>query len=186
MIEDAVAALSRVPEKLDIAKLKLPNEGGVYAWWVDRGAMAEVHGSKHPTEVALDLLYIGIAPKGDRSSATLRSRVVGNHMRGNIAASTFRLTLAALLRDELALAPISRAGKLLLPTDQNLRLSQWQQLHLRLTWHQTATPWLLESALIAHLAPPLNLAANKGHSFHASLSKARAALRQLAVPEGGC
>jgi hypothetical protein len=43
------------------------------------------------------LVYVGIAPSRLTSRATVRPRVVGNHIGGNLAASTFRRSLAALL-----------------------------------------------------------------------------------------
>src|SRR4051812_15272968 len=73
----------------------LPASPGLYAWWMQPGAVPGVSGPMHPTE-KVQLLYVGIAPSRPSSSATLRSRVVGQHVRGNIGASTFRLSLAAL------------------------------------------------------------------------------------------
>jgi len=96
------------------------------------------------------------------------------------AASTLRRTLAALLLDELALTPTAARTKVTLPRDQNTRLSAWQQRHLRLTWHPCARPWELEAAIIERLAPPLNLASNAAHPFHATLAAARQRLRQAA------
>lgn len=101
-------------------------------------------------------------------------------MQGNIAASTLRRTLAALLMTELALTPLRRGKKVVLPPDQNTRLSSWQQTYLRLTWHDTPHPWLTEAAVISTLRPPLNLADNHSHPFHATLTAARQALQRAA------
>ena len=179
-IKQAIAALTGRAQTLDIAKPHLPKTGGLYAWWIHKNALAGVPVNKHPTEQALDLLYVGIAPSGVTSKSTLRSRVVGNHMRGNIAASTLRRTLAALLIHELRLTPIKKGTKVILPRHQNAQLSAWQQMHLRLTWHETQQPWLIEAGVIAALQPPLNLADNGEHPFFPTLSAARKALQQAA------
>lgn len=179
-IAEAVASLTAKAHPLDVAKPLLPKSGGIYAWWVHENALDGVPDNKHPTEATLDLLYVGIAPSGVTSKSTLRSRVVENHMRGNIAASTLRRTLAALLIHELRLTPIKNGTKVILPRDQNTQLSHWQQTHLRLTWHTTAQPWLIEAGVIEVLKPPLNLADNREHPFFLILSAARKALQQAA------
>jgi hypothetical protein len=174
----AIMALGGQPVSLDIARARLPKTGGLYAWWIAKNVLPVVPSTTHHN--GLDLLYIGIAPSGTSSTATLSSRVVGNHMRGNIAASTLRRTLAALLLDELKLTPLRRKTKVILPKEQNQLLSDWQQRHLKLTWHPTSKPWLLEHAVIAELAPPLNLAANNQHAFYTTLSLARRRLVESA------
>jgi hypothetical protein len=131
-LQEALAALTANAVALDVAKPRLPKAGGLYAWWMLRNALADVPGNKHPSDADLDLIYVGIAPNGPASASTLRSRVVGNHMRGNM------------------------------------------------TWHAVTKPWLLESAVIAALGPPLNLADNKTHPFHGTLSAARQRLQQAA------
>ncbi len=176
----AIATLTGQTFALDVAKAQLPKAGGLYAWWIVGGALPNVPTSKHPIESNVALLYVGIAPSGDKSKATLRSRVVGTHMNGNIAASTFRRTLASLLIKALALKPTNRGTKVVLPKDHNARLSTWQKTHLRLTWFATPNPKLLEAAVIDALSPPLNLADNLAHPFHKTLSAARRALKQAA------
>lgn len=175
--EAAIRALTGKTVSLEDARAQLPKAGGMYAWWIVASALPGVPANAHPTEPGVDLLYVGVAPNGPSSNATLRSRVVGNHLDGNIAASTLRRTLASLLVDELALTPIKKGSKVVLKTEHNARLSVWQMTHLRLTWHETAEPWRIERAVIAALGPPLNLADNKEHAFFATLSEARQALR---------
>jgi hypothetical protein len=179
-VEVAIAALRGKPVTLDVAKPLLPKSGGIHAWWIAKRKLAEVPANPHPTEPELDLLYVGVAPHGETSAATLSSRVVGHHMRGNIAASTLRGALAALLLDHLALTPIKSATKVTLPKQQNDQLSKWQQEHLRLTWHAIATPWTIEAAVITAMRPPLNLADNTAHPFHETLSAARRKLQAAA------
>lgn len=181
-VQEAIAALTATPVSLDVAKPQLPKSDGLYAWWIVNNALAGVPPNKHPTAAGHDLIYIGVAPSSEASASTLKSRVVGNHMRGNIAVSPLRRTLAALLLDELALTPIQNGAKVTLPRQQNTQLSHWQQQHLRLTWHTAPKPWLLEPAVITALAPPLNLADNTSHPFHETLSAARRKLQHAAVP----
>jgi hypothetical protein len=172
----AIAALTGTAVTLDVAKPLLPKSSGVYAWWIAGAVIPNVPVNKHPFEVDLDLAYVGIAANRPGSSATLRSRVVGNHMNGNIAASTLRRILAALLIATLDLQPTKKGKKVVLPKDQNLRLSGWQMTHLRVTWFATAAPWLVESAINSTLKPPLNLDGNETHPFYKDLSAARRAL----------
>jgi GIY-YIG catalytic domain-containing protein len=181
-VERAIAALTGTPLTLDVARPLLPREGGLYAWWISNRALAPVGvpANPHPTLAELDLLYVGIAPSGATSRSTLRSRVIGNHMRGNIAASTLRRTLAALLLEVLKLRPVVQGDKVQLPKEQNTELGRWQHQHLRLTWHAVPKPWLLESTVIAKLRPPLNLVSNQDHAFYSTLSEARRRLQQAA------
>ncbi len=73
----------------------LPDELGLYAWWLaDRSKLPQVPTADHPLKRTLGLLCVGIAPVASRSLATLRRRVIRNHLCGNIAASTFRFSLA--------------------------------------------------------------------------------------------
>ncbi len=175
-----IAALTSNTVSIDDARSQLPKVGGMYAWWVVGSALPDVPANRHLSEPSVDLLYVGIAPNGASSTATLRSRVVGNHLNGNIAASTLRRTLASLLIQSLALEPRMKGTKLVLPAEHNRRLSLWQRTHLRLTWHATPHPWLVEAHVISALRPPLNLADNDGHPFHATLSAARRAFRNAA------
>ncbi|MEX1262792.1 MAG: GIY-YIG nuclease family protein [Actinomycetota bacterium] len=181
----ATELISSVVE-IEIAR-RLPDEGGLpaspgfYAWWARMNAIEGVPLSPHPNHQQSGLLYVGIAPARATSSQTLRTRVVGNHLSGNLGSSTFRLTLAALLRETLGLHPERRTTKVVLPADENAALSAWQAENLRVSWCVVAQPWLLEPAVIDIMAPPLNLAANGNHPFHATLSEARRSLRGAAV-----
>ena len=121
------------------------------------------------------------APPG--ASATLRSRVIGNHLSGNTGSSTFRFTLASLLLKGKGLHPRRTASKVVLPTEENAELSAWQKDHLYLTWCVVEKPWTLEGEVIAEMQPPLNLSANYGHAFHQTLTEARRAFRQAAVSD---
>jgi hypothetical protein len=180
-VQQAVNALRETPLPLADARENIPPKPGIYAWWMIKESISGGHAPAHPSVRDLKLLYVGIAPNSPTSSATLRSRVISNHMRGNIAASTLRRTLAALLVKRLKLAPEKRGTKVVLPNDQNAKLSAWQDEHLRLTWFAYPKPWEIEEDVIQELAPPLNLAGNRDHAFHKTLSAARKALQDLAT-----
>ena len=85
-----------------------------------------------------------------------------------------------MLIDELGFTPRPTKTKYVLPSQQNRRLSDWQQTYLRLTWADHDEPWKIEDAVIAELKPPLNLAKNASHPFHSTLTAARDRFRQAA------
>src|SRR3954454_1427579 len=111
----------------------LPRMHGMHAWWMVPGAISGVSGPGHPTE-AFQLLYVGIAPSRDDSKATLRSRILGQHVGGNIGSSTFRQSLAALLFDAQGWRTTGSGSSAKLVPHDNRALSDWQQQNLRLTW----------------------------------------------------
>lgn len=182
---DVVAALVHDPVSVDAA-LAQPEKGGVpavpgfYAWWATRGAIAAAPHNSHPLDAELSLLYVGISPARASSGGTIRSRVLGQHVRGNTSSSTFRFVLVSLLLDELALTPRARARKVVLDAADNERLREWQLRHLRLTWAVRERPWEVEAAVIALMQPPLNSAGNSAHPFYRRVSAARAAFRSAA------
>lgn len=183
-----VGALTRVPVGLATARAVgdgLPSDAGFYAWWTRRGALCGVPHIPHPIDADWGLLYVGVGPVRASSSQTLRSRVIGNHLSGNIGSSTFRLSLAALLLDQLDLEPRQQGQKVALTRDQNQLLSEWQREHLRITWALHKEPWQIEDQVIAALTPPLNLAKNTDHPFHTTMSDARRRLRTRARTRGG-
>jgi hypothetical protein len=159
----------------------LPSTPGFYGWWSRQGAIGGVPHVAHPRQGELSLLYVGISPVREGSRQTIRSRVIGNHLKGNVGSSTFRFTLAALLTDALALDPFMRGSKVTLDAADNARLSVWQREHLLLTWCATPRPWEIEREVIAELGPPLNSADNAAHAFHAHVRGARAQFRRRAA-----
>jgi len=155
----------------------LPAKPGFYAWWIEREGIKRVPHHAHPTRPGLGLLYVGISPTRPGSSGLIRSRVIGQHVRGNTSSSTFRFVLASLLIDELALRPRATTKKVVLGAADNARLRQWQFEHLHITWCVRERPWEVERGVIALLQPPLNSAANQEHPFYVHVSAARAAFR---------
>jgi hypothetical protein len=184
-VDRVVATLTTTPVEVRVAKQQpgtggLPADPGFYAWWSLAGAIGGVPLVPHPLESELGLFYVGISPANSESGQTVRTRVIHNHLSGNLGSSTFRLTLAALLREDLDLHPVERSAKVVLPQAENKQLSDWQQRHLRLTWCSCAEPWMIEHQVIQRMQPPLNLAANGQHPFHRTLTDARRALRTAA------
>lgn len=150
----------------------VPDAAGFYAWWVRPDALPHVPGAPHPSE-PYGLLYVGIAPSRATSSATLRSRLLGQHIGGNVGSSTFRRSLAALLFERECWTPVRTTTRELLTADDNANLSAWQREHLRLAWLHVVNSWEGEAEVIAEMQPALNLAGNASHPFYATMSEAR-------------
>ncbi len=140
----------------------VPGEPGVYGWWFRRAPRLL------PTEGAFErgdlrLLYVGIAPQ--RASTiekptrrTLRRRL-RDHVRGRVARSTLRRSLACLLAEDLGLRfGSTSSGKLMLLEDGEARLSAWMASNARVAWLGTPKPWVVENAVLAR-GPrlPLNI-----------------------------
>jgi hypothetical protein len=160
----------------------VPADSGFYAWWAALEALPGVPVTSHPSE-PYGLLYVGIAPRDATSGATLRSRLSRQHIGGNVASSTFRFGLAALLWRRQRWTPRrSASGKYSLDARDNEALGQWQRDHLRLRWAVAETPWLLESDVVQLLSPPMNREHNKDHGFYSKMGDAREAFRAAAVP----
>lgn len=133
---------------------------GMYAWWGDDEAQIVID-----EELGADvpaMLYVGQAgatrwPSGARSSATLKSRVGGQHIRGNARSSTFRLTISCLLLRRLELRAIP-GGKL--DPNSNTMVSEWIADHLRVViapYEDRDTLGAVEANVVTELDPPLNL-----------------------------
>ena len=80
-MDPVVDALHSLPVPVPEAMTAVPPVPGIYAWWGRFGALPGISGPRHPT-APVQLLYVGIAPSGATSAATLRSRLVGDHIRG--------------------------------------------------------------------------------------------------------
>lgn len=136
------------------------DEAGLYAWRVDPAGLAllsAVFSTSLPP-----LIYAGQA--GASSSvaatpraATLRSRIMGNHLSGSISSSTFRRTLTAALRAPLDLE-LGQPGRL--TRESNKAVSEWMRAHLSVTTASCpdrAALAAIETAALQALDPPLNL-----------------------------
>ncbi|MCZ2813826.1 hypothetical protein O2W15_20535 [Modestobacter sp. VKM Ac-2979] len=177
-MNSVVAALRSLPVSLDEARAGVPAEPGVYAWWGRFGALPGISGPRHEA-ADLQLLYVGIAPNGAASKATLRSRVVGDHIRGTTGSSTLRRSLAALLSEQQGWQSRWTTRPVLVNRDE-LALSEWMAEKLRLTWAEHPKPWTVEVAVITELEPPLNQADNAAHPLYSYVLDARRRWRDAA------
>ena len=106
---------------------------------------------------------------------SLRKRIGSNHLRGTVRGSTFRRTLAACLRQPLALE-VAPAG---LMRESEQRLSQWMRARLEVAVHpfrdRDALAHLEDEVLVA-LNPPLNLEGLPQTALRARVSELRSDL----------
>ena len=160
----------------------IPASPGLYSWWCPDDVLEIVPVVRPLERSDHRLLYVGIAPRSELSHATLRSRVIGSHLRGTTGRSTFRLSLAALLLDQLDLHPVMRGAKVLLSAEENSNLSTWMGRSLRVGWVVQEQPWRIERDVIVALKPPLNRALNSTHPFNADMRQRRAQFRYRAKP----
>ncbi len=160
---------------------------GLYAWWTDsQGAEELAEAFKQPLPL---LIYAGQAgatrwPSGQRSSATLESRIRSNHLNGRISGSTFRFTLAALLRETHDLSA-EAAGRLTRASRDTLDI--WIRSHLMVAVfpHSNRDNLLdLEEAALNRLDPPLNLDGRPATHVRDTIRDLRRVLRRQSVRSG--
>lgn len=173
LLQDRDGAVSPRSFPVDRAGAMRP---GMYSWWADEQARTQL-GEALSAELA-ELIYVGQAgatkwPSGTTSAATLTSRIGRQHISGNARSSTFRLTISALLLDQLGLVPVD-GGRLdassnAVVTPMDRRSPARHNRALRRPRH---TLGAVEGEVVAYLDPPLNL----GHCLP---SHARARLTQL-------
>jgi hypothetical protein len=168
---------------VDAARELIPAEPGLYAWWSRPGALPGVTGPAHPGGEH-ELLYIGLARSSPTSRATLRSRVVGNHIRGTTGQSTLRRSLASLLHEAQGWRSTFTDRPLLVPADEQ-RLDAWMQEHLALSWAVHEQPWTVEAGVITELTPPLNQSANSAHPLYRHVREVRQRWREAARGSAG-
>ncbi|MET8041206.1 GIY-YIG nuclease family protein [Micromonospora sp. NPDC005215] len=164
----------------------VPAAPGVYAWYFTSPPPLVPLVGCHKQDAAV-LLYVGISPKAPpgngrpASRQTIRNRI-RYHYRGNAAGSTLRLTLGALLADELGIG-LRRVGsgtRLTFGREGENQLTAWMAEHAQVVWVATDQPWKLEEKLIRSCVLPLNLDQNRHGSFHGQLSALRAVQRAQA------
>lgn len=183
-LEAALDALTRNPKPTAAGEWPANFAGldsaGLYSWWVDpEGADDLAKGLGN--HLLAGRIYAGQAgatkwPSGSRGSATLASRVGGNHLRGKVRNSTFRLTLAAVLVEPLELELIG--SKKLSPASER-RLSGWIEEHLEVAVHPYGDRDSLadlETRVLAELNPPLNLSGRGSTPLRNALSRKREAI----------
>lgn len=133
---------------------------GLYSWWADSDARSVI-GHQLGLDVPA-LVYAGQAgatrwPSGKTSTATLASRIRGNHINGNASSSTFRLTLSAVLLEPLKLQT-TKPGRL--APESNRAVSSWIKDHLQVAivaYDDRDALGRIEDAILDALDPPLNI-----------------------------
>jgi hypothetical protein len=133
---------------------------GLYAWWADETALVVLASTLH-AELP-PLIYAGQAGATStrslkESRATLGSRIKSNHIGGNVRASTFRHTLAAVVRAPLGLRA-ERQGRLDRASEECL--TSWIKEHLVVAirpYSDAVNLEALEHGVLTVLDPPLNL-----------------------------
>lgn len=183
-LKDSRRAVSPIDFPADAVMADRP---GLYAWWADDAGLTALAA---PFGVTLPaLIYAGQAGatstrSNTERSATLRSRIGGNHVNGNISSSTFRKTLSSLLMDPLDLR---LAGTGRLDSASNRKVSTWMQTHLRVSIaavENRASLADIEHAVLQRLDPPLNLMGMRPTPIRAELRRLRSALKLEREPRG--
>lgn len=163
----------------------VPASAGVYGWYFDRLPRDVPTEGCHRLNGRF-LAYVGLSPKAPPrngrppSRQSLRTRIT-YHYRGNAEGSTLRLTLGCLLAESLGieLRRVGSGNRYTFGKGEQV-LSEWMGEHAWVCWQADATPWLMESELIAGLDLPLNLDQNAQHPFSSALSTRRRSLRARA------
>lgn len=178
-VEAALVALDGMPEIASAGEARGPAVPGLYSWWVDEAGAAMLSAGIG-AHVAVGRIYAGQTgatkwPSGRAGGATLRSRL-SQHLRGRIEGSTFRLTLASVLRAELGLVVV---GKRRLSPEGEAALTDWIAQHLMVATHAFPDPNPLadlEHQVLDRLDPPLNLDGRPASNVRARLRRLRAEL----------
>lgn len=152
---------------------------GLYSWWADDEARL-VLGASLQTDLS-PLIYAGqagatTAKAGITRSSTLGSRILRNHLNGNVGSSTFRKTLSAALLEPLGLR-LSAPGRL--DPGSNALVSDWMRSHLAVATVSSdcSTLAAAEGAVLKRLDPPLNLMGMAPTPVRARLRALRRELR---------
>ena len=157
------------------------DQPGLYSWWVDEpGAVMLSRGLGY--RVAPGRIYAGQTgatkwPSGAVGAMTLATRIGGNHLSGRIAGSTFRLTLASIVSEQLQL---KTAGPGRLDRSSEQRRSEWMRTHLQVAVYPSPDRDALtdlEQRVLALLDPPLNLDGRSPTPLRARLAALRRQLR---------
>jgi hypothetical protein len=147
---------------------------GFYAWWVREDCLSDGVPRIPLVRPACmvcpwALLYVGICPRR-KSARTVHDRLDKDHGGHSIGASTFRFSLAALLRSKLGLLPLSGHDRARVLDERPLSL--WMQANCGVTTARCERPWECEEAVVERLCPPLNLKPGF-HDFRFSVVDAR-------------
>jgi hypothetical protein len=127
---------------------------GLYSWWVDGPGATDLSRGL-AQQLSPGLIYAGLAGatrsrSRQKSTNTVWGRIRGMHLGGRHQFSTFRLSLGSVLAHRTGAAEIDEAY-----------LTDWMHQHLRVVTvvvDDADTLDGLETAVLAELDPPLNLA----------------------------
>jgi hypothetical protein len=151
----------RIPAADWPGSLERLDQPGLYSWWADAAGAHDL-GKALEVEFPPGRIYAGLTgatkwPSGKVGKMSLRQRIGGSHLAGTIYGSTFRQTLAAILRQPLQLQ-LAAPGRL--ERNSELELSAWMRQHLQIAVYPFADRDVLanlEHEVLAALDPPLNL-----------------------------
>ncbi|MDM7990725.1 GIY-YIG nuclease family protein [Arthrobacter sp. zg-Y877] len=172
----ALLAAPLVPSSGVFTKVLPPRAHGIYAWWMNQGAVPGLSGLTHPVDPSLELLYIGIA---SRTSSSLYARL-STHLTKTSRRSTLRLSLASVLAARQGWTASFVSGRPALNPGFENDLTQFIHNSLSLSWIQHSAPRDVEEQMIQRLQPPLNLDGNSAHPAYTYVKTARAAFRATA------
>lgn len=174
-LDRILSSLTEEPRRLPITA---DSEPGIYAWWVEPKRLEDAEPRIPEVPAGVDgwsLLYCGIAPNSPTSGRHLAARIARDHSNGSIGSSTFRQSLAALLRDTLDLQPLAGYDRSRIRNERPLTV--WMTAHCGLTWAMQPAPWEWEAQVIEALRPPLSIRPG-AHPFRFEVSSARSRLRR--------
>jgi hypothetical protein len=177
-LDEAPVLVAAIDWPADLPDL---NQPGLYSWWVDQPS-AEMLSCGLGSPITPGRIYAGQTgatkwPSGKAGAMTLARRIGNNHLSGRIAGSTFRLTLASILAEQLQLRSVG-PGQLDRSSEQ--RLSHWMRDHLQVAVHPFPDRDALadlEQHVLAQLDPPLNLESRPPTPARARLTDLRRHLR---------
>jgi hypothetical protein len=161
------------PAELRASSRAALSSPGLYSWWVD-DAGADDLSRALSAPVRPGLVYAGLAgatrwPSGKSSSNTLWGRLVDMHLGGRANLSTFRTSLGAILSATLWSGALDES-----------RLTQWMDQHLRviaLPVDDADSLGVVETRVLHHLDPPLNLSKMATTPLRTEVSRLRRAMR---------
>lgn len=159
---------------LNAGRCPVPEAPGLYGWYFRTLPDPRIAVERCVVHEDCYLLYVGIAPENDRSSTSLRSRIIDHYRNW----TTLRMTLGSLLAEELGLAPRNKN----LQWNHEDRLSAWMSENAFVVWVEHPQPWHIEREIIRTLDLPLNIQHNRDHPFCPVVMAARRRQRDVATP----
>lgn len=168
--------LSPIPSsRLVVDAGLLPSEPGTYFVFFDSGQLLlERSGylefdQSYPFNLdGFDLLYVGATADSLRLCAM--QQVVGDSR-----SSSLRMTVGALVADDLNLDPVGDDSRTYFNFgDGERRLTEWLCAYTRVAVHVTDQPFVVEKMLLRSLTVPFNISDRKRHPYSKYLTNLRA------------